>query len=321
MTKKISDINYWGIFKKAFQNTWESPRLLWFGLFISLTSGGSLNYSYSPEENDPSWQKVEIFLSENIEWILPLIIILFLLFLTIMVFGILSRGGLLLSLEKIEKGAQGLGFKEGIYQGKKYFWKLLFLGILLGLSFFFVLAIISVPIILLFTSKHFVLGTLLALLGIAILAPIIALFFFLSTYGQIYIVLANMKIWPALEASSSLFMKNIFSSVVMSLLFIPIKIILGISVLVMIIFIGIAFAVLTGLLFLASKVVGLIIGITLGILAISAVLLFISSAYQVFRQSAWLLFFREIAVEKQEEAAEPKLETETARSAPATDRA
>ncbi len=318
--EKISNINYWEIFKKAARNTWKNPRLLWFGLFIAITSGTNFNSSYSAEENDPSWERVQMFWVENSEWIIPLIIVCFIIFLALSVLAIFSRAGLLLSLEKIHKNKEGLTFKEGIREGKRYFWKLLFLGILLSLIFLMVLFIISIPIIFLFSGKHFILAGLLTFFGVIIIIPLGALFFFLGNYGQIYIVLGKMKTWTAIESAYSLFVKNILSSVVMALLFIPVKIATFISIFILLIAVGIVFAIFTGLLFLASKIAGLIIGIVLGALVILALLLLISSAFQVFRQSAWLLFFEKIARQKQEEKiAEPVEETETAKPAPAPD--
>ncbi len=221
-----------------------------------------------------------------------------------LIIKILAQGGLIKAVYNIDNN-QKSSFGKGFREGKKYFWRLLFSGLLIN---FFLLGtgiILFLPVIFLFYMKSVFLGSVTLLLAIMIFLPLLIISSFLKNYSSMYIVLGDLKILASLENAYALFRKNIFSSIIMALLFIPI----GIAIGVVLFFISLSF--LTGLL-LAGFVMrlflnkaGILIIASLGIAVFLLIFLLIGAVYKVFCQSAWILFFKGIAkTEKKEEVIE-----------------
>jgi hypothetical protein len=311
---KLDNINYLEIFKKAWKITWENKYLWWFGLFLVL--GGGFNFDFprnfnGGEKANKISDSMANFLSSHEDVVLAVIFILFFLWLVFVVLGIISKAGLLKTLVKIEKNEIN-SFKDGFKNGKKYFWKLIGISLILGFSVFVLVFVLSVPVILLFIIKSIVLGIFAAFLAILIFIPLVILAYFLGRYSNFYIVLSELGIKSSLENSYLLFRKNIFPSIIMALFFIPVSITLFFIVILTAIIVGIIFLIIGFILYAIFSNAGVIITVIFGSLVLLALFIFISSVYQVFCQTAWLLFFKEIASVEEEEIEEEVLEKEVA---------
>ena len=87
------------------------------------------------------------------------------------IFKIIAQAGLIKTLEKIEKSEEG-NFKLGFKEGKKYFWKIFLIGLILGMMVFILLVILALPVGLLFYFKALLPGILATILAIAIFIPL-----------------------------------------------------------------------------------------------------------------------------------------------------
>lgn len=307
----MSNIDYIKIFKRAWSITWRNRFLWWFGFFVALAgSGGCFNF---PVNN--KWERVENgqimnFVSDHIVGIIIGAVILCILLIIFLILGVIGRGALIKGTERIVKN-EPANFKIGMQDGKKYFWKLLFQDIILGLCIIVSLLVLFVPVAILFATKTYITGTLVAILAVFIFIPLMILIVFLRLYGRIYLVLGNAKIISSLELAYELLMKNKLASIVMGLLFIPIGLVLLIAFIALAATLAIIFVPL-GLIFnLILAKVGLIFVIALGFLCLLAAVFLMKSVYEVFTQAAWVLFFHEIATPKVKETvteAEPEKE-------------
>lgn len=300
--KENISINYLEIIKKSFQIVRKNRYLWWLGFFMAF-SGGSIwmfNFSSSGENNPQDLEKVWNFISANLNWIIPLIIFLILLFIFLMILGTFARAGIIKATEKIEK-KEIFGFKEAMIEGKKYFWKFFFLGAILSVVLFLILAVMAVPIILLFIAKSYVIGGILTFIAILIFIPLAVIFAFIKIYGQIYLILGKISLKASIENAYRLFLKNILKSLIMALIFIPLSILMSFAVLSLAIMLVIIFGIPGVLLFLVLKTTGIIIAAGLAALAFIFLVLVISSFFQSFSQIIWVLFFKEIAAPKVEE--------------------
>lgn len=241
---------------------------------------------------------------EAIVAVLSALVILVVFFLII---GILARGGLIKAIDDIDNKRKS-SFRENFREGKKYFWRLLLSRILVDFFLLGTAMTLFIPVIFLFSMKSVFLGLATSLLAIMIFIPLLITSSFLKNYSSLYIVLGDLKILASLENAYALFRKNIFSSLVMALLFIPIRIVIG----VLLFFISLSF--LAGLLLagfmtqLFFNKIGIWIIVSVGIIIFLLIFLIISAVYKVFCQSAWILFFKEIAKsEKKEEVVEEAL--------------
>jgi hypothetical protein len=322
LSKKANDIPYMDILKNSFRITWKNKFLWWFGFLISLGTFGSFNANFptggnseeiSDEEMIAFFQSVKNFFYQYLYWIILGIVLMTILWLVLYVLGKIARGALIKSVEEINNGKKS-GFKKGFSEGKKYFWKILGLDLLLSFSLTIFLLIVITPSIILFIYKSYISGVLLLLLAILFFIALTILTSFLRNFGHIYIVLGKLNIWNAIEKSYDLFRKNLWSSILMSLVLMAVG--LGLSIIfIFAIFIFLILSFLLGLLFWTiAKTIGIIIFGTIATFILLIAIFIARSALEVFYQTNWILFFKEIAIQpKAEEAiAEPVLETKIA---------
>ena len=319
MQKQINDIPYLNILKNSLNITWRNRYLWWFGLFLTLGGGmsGQFNFPGSNTNNQGvTQQQVNNFMSQHWGAVVAGIIIAIIIAAILIVLGIIARGEVILALNGLSKGKK-TSFRSGMRQGRKYFWRLFWLYVILGILVAVSAIVLATPVVFLLAAKAIVLGIFLAVIACLIFIPIIVLAIYAKTYGEIYIVLGQLKSWLAIENSYELLRKNLWTSIIMGLLFIPVGIILMLGLLAILFFLAIIFLPIG---FLAYFVLGWIaaaIVAGIGIFIFLIILFIIQSGFQIFRQSAWLSFFMEIAVTKKEQTAE-ELEEEKAEALPST---
>ena len=304
--KELKDIAFIDIFKKSFDITWKNKSLWWFGLLLALGGGmGNFNYGNSFDQKDKKGgEEILKYISDHMEIVIIGAILLFLICLVFFVLSIIAKGGIVGSVEKILKN-KPFEFRAGMREGKKYFGKLFVLYITLGALMIGSLIILITPIIFLFVAKAYIVGVILTILAIFIFIPLIVLTTYIKTYGEIYIVSGQLSSWSAVEISYELLRKNLATSLIMGLLFIPVGMILMMGMLI-----AIAPLAVLAFAFAFLGKIGIAVAVVLGII-IFFIILFIQSVYQVFHQTAWLIFFHEIATPPVEEKIEePAEETE-----------
>jgi len=299
----MKEINYLEIIKKSWKITWKNKYLWWFGLFLALNGGISFNF---PGNNEWSKKMAENegqlinFISSHWQLFAAAIALAAFLGLVFFILSLISKAGLIKTLDKIEKNLTG-NFKEGFKDGKKYFWKILAIGLILGFFIFALLVVLSSPVIFLFSFRALFLGILSAFLAVAIFIPLIVLTCFIGKYSIFYIVLSDLGIKASIENGYQVFKKNILASVIMALFFIPINISLFILVISAFLAIGLIFLLVGSIFHFLLAKMGIIIAIALGSFVFFVFLILANSIFQVFCQTIWFLFFKEIAGVKTEE--------------------
>ncbi|MFZ2188443.1 MAG: hypothetical protein WAV73_02705 [Candidatus Moraniibacteriota bacterium] len=312
----MPNIDYLKIFRDAWKITWKNRFLWWFGFFM-LASGG-LNYNYfssGDEKPQKDWQaftekiNLQQFLLEHTTFIAIGITLLVILFLVFLILNFIGRGALIKSIQRILK-KEPASFKSGFQDGKKYFWSIFSIFFFSGLFIFICFIVLFTPIVILFLAKSYIIGTILAILALAIIIPLVILAKYIQSYAGYYVVLANLRPWLAIENAYALFRKNILTSIIMSLLFIPIGI-FSIFIVVAIALVTLLIFGLIGLvLFFTIKDTGVIIAVALGLLFFIPAITLFYSIFSAFSEVAWVLFFHVIATPKEKEkVAEKLLET------------
>jgi hypothetical protein len=307
----MSKVNYLEILKKAWDITWKNRYLWWFGFFLALGLNGlSSNQSFNAEKDGKNQEKVfsalANFYNHHQELVITLFAIVSLLLILLIILKIISRAGLIKSVAEIEKGKVG-SFKKGFGEGKKYFWRVLAINFIVGIFTFFLIAVIFSPIVFLIYLKSYIVALFLGILAIIIFIVLMVLVSFLKEYAQIYLIISNISVNSALESGYQLFIKNIWPSIIFSIIFIPISLVLGIGIFLSFLIFVLTFGII-GLIFyfLFAKVGALIIAI-LGILAFAIFVLALGSVFETFKQTAWVLFFQEVASIKEEDLLEEKV--------------
>lgn len=304
MSKKLEGIRYLDIFKKSFDIIWKNKSLWWFGLFLAL-GGGMNNFNFGfDEKNRKTGEEFSRFISNHIAATIAIAAICAVIFLALFILSLFAKGGLIISLENLLKN-RSFGFRSEMKEGKKFFGSLFLLYLILFLLIMASLIVLATPVALLFTSKAYISAILLAILAAIIFIPLAILASFLKTFGEIYIVSGKLSAWSAIEASYDLLGKNLAASIVMALLFIPLNILVMLALIIVVAPIAILAVLFT---FLGKF--GVAITVILGTI-IFLVILLIQSVFQTFSQTAWLLFFHEIAAPTEKEKVEEKIEETT----------
>ena len=302
----MKKVDYLEIIKKSWKITWKNKFLWWFGLFLALGGGASFNFPGNSEWNNKIGEnedKVASFINQHWQIIIVAIVLAVILGLALFVLSLISKAGLIKTLDKIEKNLSG-NFKEGFREGKKYFWKILAVGLILGIFIFALLVVLSFPVIFLFYVKSVVLGILFAFLAVVIFIPLVILASFIGKYSIFYLVLSDLGIKASIENGYQVFKKNILASVIMALFFIPINIILFVLAVIAFLIVGLIFLPIGIMLYLVLAKIGVIMAVSLGGFIFIIFLILANSVFQVFYQTVWFLFFKEIASVKMEEKVE-----------------
>ena len=298
MMKRYNEINYLEIFKRSWKVAWNNRYLWWFGFFLALSGSGGGNYYF----NTGSWkksgslsdQKISDIIVQNMHWVAIAIIAILVIAAIFIVIGVISRGALIDSVGKQLQGKTS-DFKSGWREGRKNFWKIFLIRLVLGLFSFLAFVILSLPVVLLFLNKNYLIGILMAVLAFLIIIPLLVLAAYIRLYGNIYAILGPLGFWEAIEKGSALFQKNMASSLVMGLLFIPLGIIMGIASLMLILPVAIPFLISGFILYALFSEIGIYIAAIPGAICLLLIFLAIRAFWEVFAQSAWIIFFSEIA--------------------------
>ncbi len=305
-----NNINYLNILKHAWHLTWHNRFLWWFGFILALGSGGfnfnfPLNTDNEKFDDDKFVQAANIFFDRYWQWIIAAAILIFILIIILAVLKIISRAGLIKSASELISGAPA-NFKKGFNEGKKYFWKLFFLGLVIFFFIFGIILALFTPIIFLIYLKSYIWAAILGVLAVLLIIVLGIITAFIKEYARLYLVLANLNVKNSLENAYLLFRKNILPSIIFALLLIAVGMVVGLAILFSVIIIAMVFVMLGLASYLLLKWVGVAIVAVPGVLAIIAVGLAVQSVFLVFRQTAWILFFREIAAVKSEETVKEK---------------
>lgn len=299
----MEKINYLEIFKKAWRITWNHKYLWWLGVLAGSGSSLSFNFPFDLEKEaaQNNWEdKISSFAESHLALILGAIVLIIAVWIILELLKILAYSGLIRSFLSIEKNEKK-NVKELLQEGGKYFARILKIKILLALVVLALLLILIVPVGFLFAIKSFVFGGLATLLAFVILLPALVGVSFISHYGSLYVITSDLTVRDALEQGYKIFAKNIWPSILMSLLFVPVNILASFAFMLPFIVIAVPVAILGFVFYQLFSATGIwIIGTFAGLLLLGLLLLF-RSVLSVFTNSAWLLFFQSIATAKKEE--------------------
>jgi hypothetical protein len=313
----MPNIDFLQILRDAWKMAWKNRFLWWFGWFILLP--GIINPDYFPNPNESSglktaWQKVadeynltginpEDFFLAHAGTIILITTIILIFFVSATLLSILGRGALIKSTQRLLRN-EPTNFKIGFQDGKKYFGKIFFIMLATGLTIILCVIILALPLTILFATKNYIPAAILLFFAIIIIIPLIIIYKYIQAYAFYYVVLADLRPWPAIENAYAIFRKNILASIIMSLLFIPFGIAMLIALIPVLILTLIIFVPIGIALYAAFQKIGLVIAAVSGIFGFLAIFSLPSAVLTTFYEIAWVLFFHKIATPKKLEAVE-----------------
>jgi hypothetical protein len=310
---------YRPILKKAWEIT-KQNRFLWvFGLFAALAGNGGIyeilvkgfdrvaaqGEAISPMAGgglygwgiftlprlEDVYEKSPLFV--NFFWMIALVVLIVLGALVCL--NIASRSALINCVKKIT-GRRKTNLKDGWEAGKKYFWPVLGLNVLSKAATFSLLVLITVPVMFFIVGGSGSFGwNLFLYVASFVVFTLLALFVsFMAIYASCFAVLEGLPFVEAIRASWTLFIKNWFVSLEMSLILFLTVILAGLALILFSVF----YLIPVSLLLLAFAYLQLEIGfwiiVFLAILGWFVLVGFIGAVLSTFQFSAWTLLFTEI---------------------------
>jgi hypothetical protein len=292
---------YFEIIQKAFFLSWQNKFLWFFGFLILLGSFSSnINQTNSLSENTAQFQKLLSFLGLHPFYLGLFVLGFFLLFLLLTFARILGSASIIKSTNNIVVYRQA-SLSNIVAETKKYVLRIFAIELLLNLTLFLIAMVLAIPIFYLLAIKAPFAAIITILFAAAIILPIFFVTYFLRRFGNLYLILAEMKIRDCLEAAYSLFEKNLAQSFHLIILSLTFCLLLLLALLLLLISVAIIFApfLLVAYFFLTQSALLVLASIA----ALFALSLFIVALcfYFVFLETFWVLIFQELTLEKKPE--------------------
>lgn len=206
-----------------------------------------------------------------------------------------SQGALAYGAGEALKGRNSI-FSEAFKMGLGRFWPVLLLNIVLNLSIFVLLVLVSLPFVILFMNsvESGVWQTILIILSFIVLVPVAIVLSLIVRYALIYVVNYDKHIGGALADGWRLFVKNWIVSLEMGFLLFLINILTGLALVVVMILVALPFVMLgmLGAQLASSGFLWLIL--TLGILTFIAMMFLYGAIWNTFAMAAWVILFERI---------------------------
>ncbi|MDP3741286.1 MAG: hypothetical protein Q8R08_03075 [bacterium] len=313
---------YLEIFKKAYtlarSHTW-----LWvFGLFLSGTStlnSGIFNLVvHKPAFYDPeTLRKIyDSFLglgSGRMELFFIIaagVLVLSFLFIALAALAFASIICATAKFTNPQPGKEDVSLRGALAAGRKFFWRILGLQILITSGFAALTVVLASPVVFLFGIGALDRALALLLLALAIFIPASFVFGFLHLYGPIFVVLYDRTIKEALILSFNLLRNKFKESIIMSAFLVGLSLLFIIGVIFSIIVLSLPFALL---IWLAAKLqVALLAQILTGIIILLSTIIAVglNAGFAVFQSISWVLAVQEMVrtlkLQKEEKALAPE---------------
>lgn len=309
-------IDYTKILRRAYDITLNNKFLWIYGALIALGSGGG-NFNggggsgKGTEHDQKIADSVANFFTNH--WVaIGIAIGLFLLFLiAIWVLGIISRGALIDSVNKIDAGT-ATDFKTGFKRGVHYFWRVLGIGLIFFLLILVIIAVIAMPIIYLVVLEKFAPAIFIGIMGLLFFIPIVIFLGLISQLSVLFGVILDRPVFAAISEAHGLLIKNMSAIGLLWLITIGVSIIASTAMVIAALpLLLMAVPFVLGI-YAAFQTTGLIVSIAISLLILMIAFAAVRGVFEVYLQTVWFLGFKELMGEKIKTEEEHKVEHEAA---------
>lgn len=298
----MKDINYFEIVKNAFVMTKKNKSMWFFGFLVfigSLVSKLNFNGKF-PKGQQETFHSLIDTIQKYPNISIALTAFLIILAIALYLLKLIATASLIKLSNNIVLYGQmkiSLVFNEG----KIYVWKLLGLEVLVWLTLIIVAALLLMPIGYLFSLDSKVFASIFLLFAAIILLSLFLLVFYIVKFGQIFLVLSEIKLRTAIESAYELFIENIKESMIFGLISIAISLLFLMATMLLALIFAFITALIAYLAYLIFAKVGSIIIVTISAAVLLVLIATIFSWLIAFFQAAWVLFFQQISFKKANE--------------------
>lgn len=275
-------MDYGGLVKRALDIMWKFKYLWVFGFFLEFGSGTGSWFGNLPE-------KIKLPLGDFLSGalvgaIIFLVLVGFFIFLVFLIMYLISQGGLIHCVSRIENGEKPT-LRDGWDAGIKNFWRILGISILI-LIFILGAAVVTLGpfVILLFALK--VLGLVSAIVLFPLFLVLLVTIILIDLYATRTCVIEGKGVFESLTAGWEMLKANLVPSLVVGLI--------GIGSTMVYVFGFVAVGLLLALPFIAVGFINLFFGIFLGVVFGLIYIGVISALWGTYIDSLWTLAYLDI---------------------------
>lgn len=229
---------YYKAVRAGFMRVWLNKYLWFWGVFLP-AAGAGINFGgQSDSENEEFEGNAQEFLGqasnfffEHIWWFILGALVVLLIIIFFWILSAIARRGVISALDALQspKGGAIYDFRAVWDAGKKNFFPIMLVDIVIGFSMLFILIVLSTPIVLTFFQGKILGGILLGLLALVIYIPLALLSGFLRQISVIVITLSKVETFKAIEAAYFYIRGNIRESLKLLLTLVLLGVVHGIA--------------------------------------------------------------------------------------------
>jgi hypothetical protein len=286
-------MDYGGLVRKSLDIMWKFKYLWLFGFFLEFGSGGGTWFGNLPDKVKlpvSHFIRGDILGGALVGAILLVIAVALLVFLVFVIMYVISQGGMIHCVRKIQAG-ENAGLREGWDAGIKYFWRILGILVIIVIVSLAVAAFTIGPFILgiaVFKAFGLLLGVILFPLALVLIVTIALI----HIYAARACVIEDKGVFDSLAAAWDMIKSNIGPSLIVTLISV------GSTMVYMFGFMAVG--LLLALPFIAIAAFNLLLGVFLGVIVALVYIGILSAMWGTYIDSLWTLAYLEMK--------EPKLQ-------------
>ena len=283
-------MDYGGLVKRALDIMWKFKYLWIFGFFLEFGSGGGGGGGNLP---DKFKEPIRDFLTGPLVGALIfLLLAAFVVFIIFLILYIISQGGLIHCVWRIESG-ENPTLRDGWNAGVKNFWRILGITILI-IVFVFAAAVMTLgPFIVLLIAVK-LLGLLSAMVLIPLFMILVVTIALIDLYAKRACIIEEKGVFDSIAEGWETLQRNLGKSLIMALIGIGSTIVYVIGFLIAGLFLALPFIILGAI----NLFLGIALGVMVGLIYIAVA----SGAWGTYIDSLWTLAFLEMKKSKPAEA-------------------
>jgi len=282
--------------KRALEIIWKFKYLWVFGFFVeAISGGGGGGFGSWPDD----WNKLNVhvphfFTHISLAIILLLVLAALLLFLIFLILGIISQGGLIHCVSRIQSGEKPT-FGNGWNAGIKNFWRILGIWIVILILIFGAAVLTLGPFILLLIGFK-VLGLLFGMILVPLFVALLVVILLIDLYANRTCIIEGKGVFDSIAGGWDTLRSNLGKTFIVTLISIGSTIVYIIGF----ILVGLVLAIPFILIGIANLFWGIASGVLVGLIYI----ILVSGAWGAYIDSFWTLAFLELKKLKPAKATE-----------------
>ncbi len=275
-------MDYGGLVKRALDIMWKFKYLWIFGFFLEFGSGGGGGGPIPDKLKEP----IGDFFGgiSLVSIIIPLILIGLVIFVLFLILYIISQGGLIHCVSRIESGEKPT-LRDGWNAGVKNFWRILGIGIIILIFVFAAMLLILGPFVILLIANKTV-----GLLSLIILIPLFLVLLIpimlINLYAYRICIIEGKGGFDSIAGGWEMLKNNLGKTLIVALISIGSTIVYMIGFLIVGLFLALPFIILGAI----NLFLGIALGVIVGLIYIAVV----SGAWGAYIDSLWTLAFVEM---------------------------